>query len=120
MPKNNKWTYSPKYTEARIANELAFKEQHMTSTLTELLRASSQGKDVKTIVFERFIQMLGDFELGRDVLSDLGPEDWVVDFNQHTFEWFLDFVQEELSDEEPKREDDDPMSDYELAKEFAE
>ena len=117
---NNKWTFRPKYTKARIANELADKEQHMMATLTELLRASTKDKDVKTIVFDRFVKMLDDFQHVRNAMDDLGPEDWIVDFNNNTFDWFLEFIQEVLSDGKKLRGPDDPMFDYQAAKEYDE
>lgn len=100
MPKNTEWTYRPKYTKARIAKELADKEQKMMATLTELLSASTKGKDVKTIVFERFVQMLDDFKLLRCAIDDVGPEEWVVHFNCNPFTHFLISIHEALSDEE--------------------
>lgn len=100
MQKHTEWTYRPKYTEARISKELADKEQALTETVTELLRASTNGKDAKTIVFERFFQMLDDFKRMRS-----GEEhfDWVIDFNLHTFEWFLYLIQYDLFSEEERK-----------------
>lgn len=77
MPKNTEWTYRPKYTKARIAKELADKEQELTSTLTDLLRVQTlEGAKMKDIVFECFVQMLEEFKLAREQIADCMDGNW--------------------------------------------
>lgn len=102
MPKNNEWTYRPKYTKARIAKELADKEQELTSTLTELLRVQTiDGAKMKDIVFECFVKMLDDLRFAREQIADCMGDNWDPDefffathLNINSFQWFLQMIGE--------------------------
>ena len=94
--KTNEWTYRPKYTRARIINELAEKEQHMASTLVELLRLQTTKEvDIEHIVFDCFLQMIEDLRNSRMEMIDNPDIDMETDgffaryHNTNAFDCFL-------------------------------
>ena len=98
--KTKEWTYRPKYTKARTAKELADKEQELTSILVELLRVqTTEGTEMKDIVFHCFVQMLQDFKLARETLADCmhpehDPDDFFSDvqLNINPYFWFIELI----------------------------
>ena len=98
MKKHTEWTYRPKYTKARIAKELADKEQELTSTLTDLVRVQTlEGAKMKDIVFECFVQMLEELKLAREQIADCMDGNWdPMDFFFLEIETDDEFDEEEL------------------------
>ena len=95
--KNPEWAYRPRYTVERLAHELGEKSEDMKKALVALLvEEKLNGKDMKDIVFDAFMELLGDFEWAQDILqNDLEEEntlDNAVTVNNDTFGCLMEHV----------------------------